>query len=300
MSADAGSGKSGVAIGAGLVLGAACLWATFGLFTKNLYARGYSPMELASVRAAVGFLGAAAIALVRGPRRLAVPPRALGFFAIYGILGFALFEYIFFAVLDRTTVAVAVALLYTAPAFVLLFSRFVWHEIVAPWKWLSLVLVLVGVVLVTGAADASLEVISAGTLALGLASGAAYAAYTLLSKRATEAFDPLRSLFWSFLFAALAFGVIAPPLPPLLREPDALPTLIALGIVPTLVPYGLYLVGMRYLRASTASMLASVEPMVAALLAAFILHEPLTPLRIGGILLIVLAATIVSVESSGD
>jgi drug/metabolite transporter (DMT)-like permease len=274
------------------------LWATFGLFTKKLYAVGYTPTELASVRAFVGLIGALVVALVRGPRRLAIPPRALLFFALYGVLGFALFEYIFFAVLNRTTIAVGVALLYTAPAFVLIFSRVVWRESVPRWKWIALVMVLIGVVLVTGAADASLTAIPAPVIALGLFSGAAYAGYTLFSKKASETYDSLQSLFWSFLFAALAFGIIAPPIEPLLRDPDVLPTLLGLGIVPTLLPYGLYLIGLRYLRASTASMLASVEPMVATILAAIVLGEGIGVTRIAGIVFIVAAAALLAFEST--
>ena len=285
------------AVGAGLVLGAACLWATFGLFTRELYGRGFSPLELASIRAAVGLAGAAIIGFARGPRRLAIPPRALLFFAAYGVFGFALFEYIFFEVLSRASVAVAVALLYTAPAFVLIYSRLVLHEHVQPWKWTSLLLVLAGVVMVTGALESSLDALPAAALVLGIASGIAYAAYTLMSKHATQTYDPVRSIFWSFLFATLAFALVAPPVAPALRSPDSIPLLIALGIVPTLVPYGLYLVGLRYMRASTASMLASVEPVVAAMLAAVFLHESLTPLRLGGVVCIVAAAALLARES---
>ena len=286
-------------IGAGLVLCAACLWATFGLFTKYLFEFGYTPLELASIRAAVGFLGAAVIGIARGPRKLAVPPRALIFFAFYGILGFALFEYIFFEVLERAPVAVAVALLYTAPAFVLIYSRVVWHEAVQPWKWGALLLVLVGVLMVTGALESSLAALPAAALVLGLLSGVAYAAYTLMSKHATQTYDPVRGIFWSFLFATLAFAFVAPPFQPVMRDLDRLPMLIALGIVPTLLPYGLYLMGLRYMRASTASMLASVEPMIATLLAAAILGELLTPLRLGGVVCVVLAAALLAAESRG-
>ncbi len=288
-------------LGAGLVLGAACLWATFGLFTRSLYDSGFTPLELASVRAFIGFLGAAVIGIARGPKRLAIPPRALLFFAIYGILGFALFEYVFFVVLSRTTVAVAVALLYTAPAFVLIFSRVVWREEVPRWKLLSLVMVLAGVALVTGAADLWVAGddgdrvrVAPVVIALGLLSGVFYAAYTLMSKRASQEFDAVQSVFWCFLFAALAFMIIAPPFAVALRDPAHLPMLIALGIVPTLLPYGLFLLGMKYLRASTASMLTSVEPMVAAILAALLLGEQLTILRALGIVLIVGAAAVVS------
>ncbi|HUF51101.1 MAG TPA: EamA family transporter, partial [Longimicrobiales bacterium] len=268
-------------VGAALVLGAASLWATFGIFAKHLYAAGFAPLELASMRAAVGFAGIALCTLPRLLRdRTALLPaaRALPFFAAYGIIGFALFELVFFAALERTTVSIAVALLYTAPAFVVIMSALLWREHVSGMRWLALALMFTGVILVTGAAGSLLRGTAAlpmSALLLGLASGFGYALYTLFSKVSTERYGPLASLFWCFLFAALALAIVAPPLAPMLRAPQHIPALIALGIVPTILPYALYLGGLRVLRASTAAMLASLEPAVAAVLAAALLHERL-------------------------
>jgi drug/metabolite transporter (DMT)-like permease len=286
-------------LGAVLVLGAAALWATFGLFAKLLYERGYAPLELASIRAAVGFLAAAAWLVPRAAGRLRLRARELGFFAAYGVLGFALFETVFFMALARTTVAIAAALLYTAPAFVLLASRLLWHERIPPRKLLALGMVLAGVVLVTGALStlaAGRSPLTPGAVLLGLGAGAGYALYTLFSKVATTRYGSDASLFWSFLFAAIALAFIAPPLEPLLRRPDTLPALIALGIVPTLIPYALYLAALHRLRASTAAMLASFEPVIAALLAAAVLGEALDGTRAVGVALIVGAAVLIARE----
>lgn len=287
-------------VGAVLVLGAAALWATFGLFAKHLYARGFTPLELASVRATVGVLGAALVLALR-PSRLRIDRHGLRFFALYGVFGFALFETVFFAALERTTIAIAAALLYTAPAFVMLASRVLWHEPIPRWKLIALGMVLVGVLLVTGALDAvrtGRAHLTGAALALGLGAGAGYALYTLFSKVALRRYTAPASLFWSFLFAALALALLAPPLQPLLRDRSALPALLALGIVPTLIPYALYLAALRHLRASTAAMLASLEPVIAALLAALLLHEALDLARVLGIALIVSAAVVIARDAT--
>ena len=281
------------------MLGAAALWASFGLFAKVLYARGYSPLELASVRAVVGMAGAA-LWIARRPASLRLDRRGVLFYAIYGVLGFAVFETLYLAALERTSVAIAVALLYTAPAFVVLASRVLWHEHIPAWKAAALAMVLTGVLLVTGALDAlrtGQAHLTAGALLLGLGAGAGYAGYTLFSKYATQHYRDDTSLFWSFAFATLGLAFIAPPLPVLLREPHDLPVLLALGVVPTLLPYALYLRGLRRLRASTAAMLASLEPVIAALLAVALLGEALDPLRVVGIGLIVGAAALIARET---
>jgi drug/metabolite transporter, DME family len=299
--------------GAALVLGAASFWATFGIFAKHLYDAGFAPLELASVRAAVGFAG---FALLLAPRMLVRPSagaptlvsgsraagaRSLGFFAAYGILGYALFTLVFFAALERLDVSIAVALLYTAPAFVMLMSALLWREHVGPARLVALGLVLAGVILVTGAAGTLLggaTTLPPIALALGVGAGATYGLYTMFSKVATHRYGPRASLFWSFAFAALALGIAAPPWAPFLRAPEHAVALIALGIVPTLVPYALYLRGLRELPASTAAMLASVEPVIAALLAAVLLHERLDALQLAGMAMVVTAAVLLARQAA--
>jgi drug/metabolite transporter, DME family len=287
-------------LGAILVLGAASFWATFGIFAKHLYEAGFAPLELASVRAAVGFIGFALFLLPRlatRPASLHPGLRGLAFFAAYGIFGYALFTLVFFASLERSIVSIAVALLYTAPAFVVLMSALLWRERVGRVRLVALGLVLVGVLFVTGAAGTLLSG-TAGlppvALALGIGAGATYALYTMFSKVATERYGPAASLFWSFAFATLALSVAAPPWQPFVRAPQHAFALVALGVVPTLIPYALYLRGLRELRASTAAMLSSVEPAVAAILAALLLHERLGLLQLVGMALVVAAALLLA------
>lgn len=288
-------------IGAALVLGAASLWATFGIFAKFLYQAGLEPLEVASTRAAVGFAAVLLLAAVRRLRGVSIPLRSIPFFAVYGVLGFALFGLLYLAGLQRTTVSIAVALLYTAPAFVVLVSAVLWQERFDRVRVLALALVLTGVVLVTGAAGSLLR----GTAALplpallfGLASGLGYALYTLFSKVASQRYGALASLFWSFAFAALSLGLLASPVTSFVRAPDQAWLLIGLGIVPTLLPYALYIAALHHLRASTAAMLAAVEPAIAAALAALLLAERMDALQIVGMVLVVCAAVLLAREAS--
>jgi DME family drug/metabolite transporter len=247
--------------------------------------------------AAAALYVAARAALLRSPIGICVPPRALLFLATYGILGYALFTIVFLHALQLTPVSIAVALLYTAPAFVLVMSAVLWRERVGRGRLLALGMVLGGVVLVTGAADALLRggtALPAPALAAGIAAGLTYASYTMFSRVASIRYGATPALFWSFAFAAAAFALLAPPHAPFVRAPEHTGTLIALGIVPTLLPYALYLAALRELRASTAAMLAAIEPVVAALLAALLLAERLEVMQGAGIALVVAAAVLLA------
>ena len=104
------------------------------------------------------------------------------------------------------------------------------------------------------------------------------------------------AVFWMFAFATLGLTVIQPPFEAMARPHGEWPALIGLGLVPTLLPYLLYLQALRWLRASTAAMLASVEPVIAALLAAALLGEGLDATRVAGIAMIAIAAATLARE----
>lgn len=282
-----------------MVLMAAALWGTLGLFARALGGAGISPLEMTSARAA----GAAillALWIARRPTKLRIRPRDLPFFLAFGVLGLALFHFLYFAALQHTSIAVAVALLYTAPAFVLIGSRLWFGEPIDAARLAALGLVLAGIFLVTGA----LRLVASGqasitgiALALGLGSGLSYGLYTIFGKRALERYDTDQTVFYSFIFGALVLALVAPPWVPLREHPEATLTLILLGVVPTVAPYLLYTAGLRHLPPSTASMLASIEPVVATLLGFTLLGESLGIDQGAGIALIIAAALVLAARS---
>ncbi|MGH7475157.1 MAG: DMT family transporter [Longimicrobiales bacterium] len=293
MSAEPVVGHRRPLLGALLVLGAAVLWGTLGVFGKYLYERGLTALEVASARAAVGALGLGLWHLVHAPAALRVRARDLPLLAAYGVIGFALFELLFFAALERTTVAIAVALLYTAPAFVLVLSWATGDERPERQRLLPLILVLLGVTLVTGAAGALVAgatPVSTAAILIGLASGLTYGLYTWFGKRAVARNAPSVVIFYVFVFAAAVLAVPAPPWRIAAEHTDSLAVLLLLGLVPTLGAYVVYAMALQHLPGSTAAMLASIEPVIAALLGFWILGEPLAADRAAGVLVIVAAS----------
>lgn len=286
-------------LGGALVLGAAALWGSLGLFARVLYDVGASPLELATVRASIGFLGLA-VWMLRRPERLRIRPRDLPFFALYGAVSIALFQFLYFATLERTSLSIAAALLYTAPAFVVLIARIWGGEPLTRARLGALALVLAGCFLVTGALRliATEEAgVSAAALGFGLASGLTYGLYTIFGKHALRRYDPAQTVFFAFAFGALFMAFAEPPWRAFLAFPQATPIFLMLGLVPTLAAYLLYLFGLKRLPAGTASMLATAEPVVATLLGVILLAEPMGLDQALGIALIVGAALVLASQA---
>lgn len=280
--------------GAALVVSAAACWATFGPLARRLYDFDFRPLELASIRTWIALVGALLLARATGTS-LRIERDDVVFFVLYGVLGFAAFEWLLLEAFRVVPVAIAVSLLYTAPVFVVLIARVIWQERITRGKQLALVFSLAGVVLVTGAAGA----LARGQTALppagvvfGLAAGFGYALYTVFGRSAVRRTTPVATLFWSFLFAGLVLALVAEPVRPTLRAPAALPWLLALGLLTTLLPYALFLRALRTVPAGTASLLACTEPVFATVLAAIFLGERLAMPQIAGMTLIVGAAAL--------
>jgi drug/metabolite transporter, DME family len=278
--------------GALLVLSAAALWGSLGLFGRRLFAYHLTPLEIASARAALAFLGLAILFAPR-VRGLHVPWREVPLLLVYGGLSIGVFYFLYMAAIERTTIAVAAALLYTAPAFVLVISWGLRWEAVRPVQLVPLAAALTGVVLVTGGGAAVVRggaPLPAGAVAFGLGSGITYALFTVLGKRVTERYGPLRTLFYAYGAGVLVLAPAAPPWQVLAHHPDALPVLAGMSLGPTLLASFLFLAALHHLPASTASMLATAEPVVAALLGVAVLGEPLGLDTAAGVALVVAAA----------
>ncbi|MEJ2504186.1 MAG: EamA family transporter [Gemmatimonadota bacterium] len=276
-------------LGALMVVGAACLWGSLGLFGRLAFDHGASPLQVASVRAALAFLGVLPFALARSRalalRRLRDLPFVLG----YGAIGIGFFYFVYLVAVERLPLAVAAALLYTAPAFVVALSWTLGWEPVRIRRLLPLAMVLVGAFLVTGAFRALASVEIAGTAA-GVASGLAYAVYTVLGKRIRRRYDTVTTIFYAYGVGALVLAFLEPPWTVFAAHPDATAVLLLMGLGPTLLAALLFYGGIRHIDASTASMLATIEPVVAALLGLAWLGEPLAAATVAGTALILGAA----------
>lgn len=276
---------------------AGLLWGTSGMFVRLLAPYGFTTLQLSAVRGGVSFLAVALFALCFDRSLFRITGREL---LLCIAIGGALFGTgnCYFLSLQLTSIPTAVVLMYTAPAMVMLFSVLFLGERLTPLKLLSLGLMLLGCVLVSGVlGDFKTNLFG---LLIGLLSGVAFAAYNILTKVTMQKeMRPISVTIYGFLFASLLSLVFSNPVGIVTSAAKApavtLPLLLGIGLVSFVAPYVLYTVAMKTLPAGTASALGIVEPMAATLYGVIFLHEDLTPLSAVGILLILLAVVLFGV-----
>lgn len=280
-----------------IILGAA-LWGTIGWYVKNLYAYGFTPMEVVTLRVWTAAIILVIYLWIKSPKQLRLKSLTdIKYFIGTGIFSIIFFNYCMFTAIDLSTIPVATALLYTGPAFVTIFSYFIFKEALTRMKIFALCLTLFGTALVVGLIPLNLEILHLAGLLFGIGSGLGYALYSIFSKFALAKYSSLTITTFTFVVAAIAltpFFAYQEKFQ-LLLKPEVLFFAFGLGFLPTAVAYIVYTLGLQRTEASKASILATIEPVVAALIGIFIFHEPFSFNQMMGMACIISAVILIQV-----
>lgn len=269
-----------VRLGYAMVATAATLFAVNGSVSKVVLGSGLSSLELTQIRntsAAILFL---AFLVVVAPARLRVGRRELAFLVAFGLVGIALVQWLYFVAIENLPVGIALLIEFTAPLFVALFARFVYREHVRRRIWVAVALCLTGLALVVELWSG----VELSTVGITAAFGGALAltAYLLMAERERRHRDAASLSFYGFLFAALLWAVVQPlwdfpwgvlddrvSLQGNLSEHSA-PVWLLVGfvvIVGTMITFSLLTGSLRHISATRASIVATLEPVVATVVA---------------------------------
>ena len=262
---------------------AATLWSTLGIVSRLILESGVEPLELSFWRASLAGALFGAHALWRGKVRVARGDYpALGGFAVMGVSVFYL-SYLF--AVRTGGAALAALLLYTAPAWVAVASAIWLDEPVTRWKMAALALTLVGVACVAlGAGNAGAGVRSGpAAIGWGLLSGLAYASYYLFGKTYFARYEAPTLFMYVLPLGAL---VLLPGVHFSLKSGATWGWILFVGVVPTYLALQLYEAGLKRVEATRAVTIATLEPVIAAVLAYLVWGESWGPLGIAGAVLV--------------
>lgn len=280
---------------AAVLTGGFC-WGFMGFFTRHLAEYGIGPNEAIVVRCAIAALCFGVLILCTDPGAFRIKAKDWWCFIGTGLLSLLFFTFCYFHAISMMSLSAAAILLYTAPAIVMLLSAFLFNEKVTPVKAAALVLAFAGCCLVSGVGSDTM--ITGKGLLFGLGAGLGYALYTIFSRYALQrGYSSYTINFYSCLLAALGACAIWQPsdlAAKMISSGPALGWCAATGVISCFVPYLLYTYGLTGLENGRASVLASVEPVVASLIGVFVYHEKMTLLSGIGVLLVLSAIVLLN------
>lgn len=267
------------------------IFGTIGLFRRFL------PLPSGVIACARGLIGAAFLLIIRlckrqpldRPAIKKVLPWLIASGAAIGFNWILLFE-----AYNYTTVATATLCYYMAPILVIVASPFLLHERLTVRKAVCAAVAVVGIVGVSGVPSGGLpsggEVLG---IVFGLGAAVLYASVMLMGRKLAG----LSALDKTILQLGIAGGVLIPYCCITGWGDTALSwqlwlLLIGVGIVHTGIAYLCYFGGMGKLPAQTTAILSYIDPVLAVVLSALVLHEEMDVFGIVGAVLVLGAALV--------
>ena len=280
------------------VLTAAILWASSGTASKALFIQGVTPFELVQIRVTLAAVGLSLVFAVFARRLLVIRRRDFLYFLILGGIVLATVQMTYLYAISRMPVAAAILIQYTSPLLVACYSICFWGERLTLYKIVALFLALVGGYLVVGAYNLELLKMNRVGAVVGLASAFLFAAYSLLGERGMHRYSPWTVSLYAFVFAAITWNCIFPPLHFLAAgySVQQWKYMLYIAIFGTLLPFSLFYVGVNHIRSTRASITSTAEPISAGLFAYLLLGEALEPLQMAGGVLVIAAIVVLQVQ----
>lgn len=272
------------------------IFGTIGIF------RRYIPLPsglIAFSRGLIGMLFLLVFVAVRGIRlsKENIRKNGLKLLLSGAFLGFNWI--LLFEAYRYTSVAVATLCYYMAPILVVLASPLLFGERLGGRKLLCVVVSLAGMVLVSGVVDTGLgggE--NAKGVLLGLGAAVLYASVVLMNKKITgiSSYEKTIVQLGTAAIVILPYTLLTETVDPQAWSLRSVLCLLFVGIVHTGVAYALYFGAVSDMKAQTAALFSYLDPVVAILLSALLLGEPMT-LWVGiGAVLVLGAALLCEME----
>lgn len=268
------------------ILIGATFWGFSGVVAKYLFNTGISPMRLVQIRITLAAIILSLIMLLFDRRRLIVSARDLPYFFIFGTLGMAGNQFMYYFTISKIQVGPAVLIQYLCPVWITLYAYHFQKEPLSRRTVTALFLAVLGCYLVAGGYRIDLLRLNRVGVAGGIVSSFFVAFYALYAEKGLRRYDPWTVLLYGLGVGALFCCVLNSPLKIVTAGYTFRTWLIFLyiAIFATLVPFGLFFKGIERIRVTRASIVSTWEPVMAGLSAYFFLGEVLEPFQIlGGI-----------------
>ena len=292
-------------LGIALIILAGCFWGSMGIFVRKLGTYGFSAIQIVSIRITLAALIFSLVLLIKDRRGFRISIKDSPLFLGLGFGSILFFTVCYFTAITMMPLSTAAILLYTAPAFVMIISAFCFKEKLTRRKLIALVLSFVGLIFVTGViGDAGKLTVK--TLLIGLGAGLGYALYSIFGRYALErGYHSFTISFYTFLFASLGTVLFARPGFIIKNAFDSfggVAFVIAFALISTVLPYIVYTIGLKSVENGFASIIASIEPVIATLNGILWFHEKMTIGVLVGIVLVLsgIALSQLPVKGKGE
>ena len=261
------------------------------------------PLILAQTRVTLALLVLAPALLARrGVTGLKIPRADLLRTLLIGVLGVAASNYFYYLAIQKTNVATAIILQYTAPVWVLLYMVARGVQKATASRVFSVALAVVGSALAIGAVGNVGFRINAVGVAAGMAAAFSFAYYNIFIPPVLQRHDRWKVLLYILVGSTLCWLLVNPPWRILAEHYSRAQWefLALFSITSVLLPFSFYIAGLQYLDSTRAIVTSCLEPVFSILLAALTLGELVRPVQVVGIIVVLVATVLVQLSGKEE
>ena len=282
-----------------MVAAAGILWGTIGIQVQTLLNYQLSVQAIVLWRMIFAVLILFPFIFFTKREILKVDLRGIAYFSLIGICSQFFFNVLYFSAIQKTTIATAVTLLYTAPIFIAVMARIFYKELFTPFKTVALFLCIGGCFFAaTGGSMDTLKLNLPGAL-MGVGAGFTFALLTIITKAIINDYHQLTIIAYSIGFGLLFYLPFTHPLEIFQMGLTLKAWLLlgSIGLISTVIAYGFYITGLSYgIEASKAGIISTLEVVVSVMLSYLVFKEALWGWKLVGILMVVSSVVIVQVD----
>lgn len=282
------------------VIAAGILWGVISIFVRHLTDAGLASLQLVFLRSSMAAVGLFFWLFAVNRDALRVKLKDIWCFVGTGIVSLTFFSWCYFTTIQASEASIAVVLLYTSPIFVMLFSAVLFQEKITVQKLTALVMTFCGSVLVAGLVGGG-HTLTPKVFLVGIGAGLGYGLYSIFGRFAIErGYGSLTITFYTFVFSSISGAALCHVEQlPALMTPETTAWCAGSAIVCSIAPYLLYTYGLSRMEAGRAAILATVEPLVGAVVGIVYFQESHDVVKLAGMALIFGAIVLLNRKSGG-
>ena len=224
-----------------------------------------------------------------------VPGRDLVQFFLLGILGVAVSNYFYYVAIQRTNVATAIILQYTAPVWVLLYTVARGGKRPSLRRIAAVGLAVIGCALAVGfVGSGGFRMDKIGVTAALLAAFS-FAFYNVGGHKVLARYDRWKVLLWVLVGTSAFWICVNPPWKIIAAHygPQQWAFMLVFSLVSVLGPFSCYFAGLQHLEPTRAIVVSCLEPVFSIVITALALGELVRPMQTAGIVLVLVAIVLI-------
>jgi drug/metabolite transporter (DMT)-like permease len=216
-------------------------------------------------------------------------------FVLLGIFGVAASNYLYYLAIQRTNVATAIIVQYTAPVWVLIYTALRSSQRPSGRKMAAVALSVAGCTLAVGMVGSGRLRLDTLGVTAALLAAFSFAFYNIGGHTVLARYDRWKVLLWVLAATSIFWLVVNPPWRVVAAHygREQWGFMLIFSLLSVLGPFSCYFAGLQYLEPTRAIVASCLEPVFSIVIAALVLGELVRPVQIVGIVLVLVAIVLI-------